>query len=68
MSSPDQNSDAEEIDPDNMNTEDPHHELYFGKAKFPVTANTEHIITEMGKNGFAARRTSKAHLPSSVEH
>ena len=47
--SPDQNSDAEEIDPDNKNTEGPHHEIYFGKAKFPVTANPEHIITEMGK-------------------
>jgi hypothetical protein len=49
VGSPDQNSDAEEIDPDNNNTEGSHHEIYFGKAKFPVTANPEHIITEMGK-------------------
>ena len=49
VGSPDQNSDAEEIDPENMNTESPRHEIYFGKAKFPVTASPDHIITEMGK-------------------
>ena len=31
-----------------MNTEGSHHAVYFGKAKIPVTANPEHIITEMG--------------------
>jgi len=49
LGSPDNNSDTEEIDTENMNTEGPHHEIYVGKAKFPVTANPEHIITEMGK-------------------
>jgi hypothetical protein len=49
LSSPDNNSDTEDTETENMNTEGPHHEIYSGKAKFPVTANPEHIITEMGK-------------------
>ena len=49
MGSPSDNSDTEETETENMNTEGFQHELYFGKAKIPVTANPEHIITEMGK-------------------
>jgi epoxyqueuosine reductase QueG len=49
MGSPDDNSDTEETETENMNTEGSHHEVYFGKARIPVTANPEHIITEMGK-------------------
>ena len=49
MGSPDDNSDTEETKTENMNTEGSQHELYFGKAKIPVAANPEHIITEMSK-------------------
>ena len=49
MGSLDNNSDTEETETENTNTEGSHHEFSFGKAKNPVTANPEHIITEMGK-------------------
>ena len=49
LGSPDNNSDTEEKETESMNTEGSHHEVYFGKAKILVTANPEHIITEMGK-------------------
>ena len=42
-------SEAEDRDTNIGNTEGGQHEIYFGKAKIPVSANPEHIITEMGQ-------------------
>ena len=39
MGSLDNNSDTEETETENTNTEGSHHEVYFGKAKIPATAN-----------------------------
>ena len=49
MGNAEHNSETEDRPTNNGNTEGGQHEIYFGKAKIPVSAHPEHIITEMGQ-------------------